>query len=81
MLLNMGNGAENSKDSALGIGILEQTFTQLSAERKFLLQEYLQNLVSMQNTMAGAISADSSRTLSNRERALTKRRCLKNTKP
>jgi len=41
-----------------GIDILEQNFNLLSTERKTLLRDYLQNLVSMQNTMAEVASVD-----------------------
>jgi hypothetical protein len=56
---------EDAKDTSFGIDILEHNFTQLPAEGRFLLINFLQNLVSMQNTMSGAVSAENARSSSN----------------
>jgi len=53
MLYSMETGIKSPKDNSLDIGILEQNFTQLPTEGKFLFKEFLQNLVSMQETMIG----------------------------
>jgi hypothetical protein len=61
MWCNVGNSAAGQKENSSDIGILEQNFTQLPAEGKSLLKNYLQNLVSLQNAMRGAISIDNIR--------------------
>jgi len=53
MLCEVETGVNASKDSSLDIGVLEQNFTQLPTESKFLFKEFLQNLVSLQETMTG----------------------------
>jgi len=49
----MKNNVNDRKENSSDIGILEQNFTQLPAEGKFLFKEFLQNLVSMQEMMTG----------------------------
>ena len=54
MLCNAENDMEGEKNNSPGIDFLESGFTQLPAEGRKQFKEVLQNLVSMQNTMAGA---------------------------
>jgi hypothetical protein len=61
MLCSVVKGVADQKENSVDISILEQNFTQLPAEGKILLKKYLQNLVSMQNTMTGAVPADNVR--------------------
>jgi hypothetical protein len=53
MLCSVENGVVGQQDNSSGIIILEQNFPQLSAEGQFHLKNYLQSLVSLQNTMTG----------------------------
>jgi len=53
MLNNIENDVNDRKDNSSGMGILEQNFTQLPTEGKFLFKEFLHNLVSMQEMMTG----------------------------
>ena len=46
--------AEGCQGTSFNRNILEQGFTQLQAEGKVQLRDYLQNLVSIQNAIAGA---------------------------
>jgi hypothetical protein len=55
------NGLEHLQDNSSGINFLEQNFSQLSAEGQSRLKNYLQSLVSLQNTMTGTVSADNIR--------------------
>ena len=68
MLCIMENDVVDIKDSSSGRDILEQNFSQLPVEGRVLLKNYLQNLVSMQNTMAGTFSENDARSLSNGNR-------------
>jgi len=63
MLYYAGNDTGYSKSYSSGINFLEQNFHQLSTEGQSQLKDYLQSLVSLQNTITGADSADSVRVL------------------
>jgi len=56
MLCNIEKGVENNGDNLNDTDILEQTFFQLSSDGKSWLKDYLQNLVSLQNIIAGGSS-------------------------
>jgi hypothetical protein len=64
MLCYTENDVVGLQDNSSGIIFLEQNFSQLSAEGQFRLKNYLQSLVSLQNTMTGMVSADNIRVLS-----------------
>jgi len=49
----------DTKDYSSGINFLEQNFHKLPLEGKSRLKDYLQSLVSLQNTMKGVEFADS----------------------
>jgi hypothetical protein len=68
MLCYAENDVANLQDNSSGINFLEQNFFQLSAEGQSQLKNYLQSLVSLQNIMTGAVSADSVRVSSNGKR-------------
>jgi hypothetical protein len=68
MLYSAGNGAVGQQDKSSCLIFLEQNFSKLSAEGQSQLKNYLQSLVSLQNTMTGAVSADSVRVSSNGKR-------------
>ena len=61
MLYCAKNDAVSSQDNSFGINFLEQNFHQLSAEEQSRLKEYLQSLVSLQNTITETEVADSVR--------------------
>ena len=54
MLANKRDGAERCWDRPVGIGFLEQGFEKLPTDGKNKLKDFLQSLVSLQNTVAGA---------------------------
>ena len=58
MLYSVENSVDEQKDNSADIGFLEQNFAQIPAKGKILLKNHLQNLVSLQNTMTGAVSVD-----------------------
>jgi len=51
MYSGIKNNINNKKDNSSDISVFEQSFTQLPTEGKFLFKEFLQNLVSIQETM------------------------------
>jgi hypothetical protein len=54
----MDSGFICSQDSPSDINLLEQNFSQLSAEGQSQLKDYLQSLVSLQNAITKMDSAD-----------------------
>ena len=58
MLIKAKQGAEKRQDNSFDTGILEQGYSQLPAEGKIHLKDYLQNLVSLQNTMAKTVNEE-----------------------
>jgi len=60
-MLSMNNNRdEGCRDISFDTEILEQSFSQLPSEGKVQLRDYLQNLISIQNTIATADIAGSS---------------------
>jgi len=59
MLYYTENDVVSSQDNSYGINFLKQNFHQLSVEGQSRLKEYLQSLISLQNTIIGTESADS----------------------
>jgi len=59
MLYSTENDAGDSQDYSFGINFLEQNFHQLSADGQSHLKDYLESLVSLQNTIIGTEFADS----------------------
>ena len=58
-MLNTANkGQDGCQGNSVDAGVLGQGFSQLSAEGRVHLKDFLENLVSMQNTMTGTVSAD-----------------------
>jgi len=70
MLCSVENSVEITEDESFGKSILEQHFSLLSAEGRTHLRDYLKNLVSMQDTMAGAYSTDEAHSLPKNKRGL-----------
>jgi hypothetical protein len=68
MLYCAENGVLGSQGNSSDINFLKQNFSQLSAEGQSQLKDYLQSLVSLQNTMTGTEVADSTHGLSNENR-------------
>jgi hypothetical protein len=64
MLYCAKNDILDSQGNSSEINFLEQNFSQLSAEGQSRLKDYLQNLVSLQNTITGTEVANSVRDLS-----------------
>ena len=60
MLCSVEKGVEETGNCSFGTDILAYGFTQLPAEGRSHFKEFLQNLVSMQNTMTGADNTQSS---------------------
>jgi hypothetical protein len=52
--MDSGEDDPRGSSSLSGIDVLEQCFSQLPPDGKTHIKDYLQSLVSMQNTMAGA---------------------------
>ena len=54
MSINKTEEVSDLQANNRGLGILEHSFSQLPAEGRIHLREYLKNLVSMQDAMSGA---------------------------
>jgi hypothetical protein len=63
------NGVLGSQGNFSEISFLEQNFSKLSAEGQVRLKDYLQSLVSLQNTITGTEVATSVRDLLNKNRS------------
>ena len=68
MLYCAENGVLASQGNSSEISFLEQNFSKLSAEGQSHLKDYLQSLVSLQNTMTETKVADSTHGSSNENR-------------
>ena len=65
MLNSANKGQDSCQGSSFDADILGQGFSQLSAEGRVHLKDFLENLVSMQNTMTGTITVNDARSSSN----------------
>lgn len=54
----LNNMKQNTKEDNNDSVILEHSFSQLPPEGRTQLRDYLQNLVSIQKTLAGAVTVD-----------------------